>query len=79
MAARTVILDACVLYPIHLRDLLLHLATAGLFHARWTDRIHDEWVRNLVANGADAARLARTRRLMETARRFDLNIHRSPA
>lgn len=35
----TVVLDACVLYPAPLRDLLLSLAAAGIFHARWTHRI----------------------------------------
>mgnify|MGYP001254015600 CR=1 FL=1 len=52
-ARYTVILDANVLYPNLLRDLLLSLAVAGLYHARWTWRIHDEWTRNLVANRPD--------------------------
>ncbi|APB34893.1 hypothetical protein GlitD10_2555 [Gloeomargarita lithophora Alchichica-D10] len=39
----TTLFDACVLYPAPLRDLLLQLAQTGLFRARWTDRIHDEW------------------------------------
>ena len=46
----TVILDANVLYPNLLRDVLLSLAAAGLYHARWTARINDEWTRNLAAN-----------------------------
>jgi len=49
----TVILDANVLYPNVLRDLLLSLASAGLYHARWTDRINEEWTRNLVADRPD--------------------------
>jgi hypothetical protein len=36
--------DACVLYPAPLRDLLLHLALTYLFRARWTGRIHEEWI-----------------------------------
>jgi len=51
----TVILDANVLYPNVLRDLLLSLASAGLYHARWTQRINEEWTRNLVANRPDIA------------------------
>ena len=47
-ARYTAILDACVLYPATLRDLLLSLARDGLYHARWTERIQDEWVRNLL-------------------------------
>ena len=37
------------------RDLLLSLATAGLYHARWTDSIHDEWTRNLAKNKPEIA------------------------
>jgi hypothetical protein len=62
----TALYDACVLYPAPLRDLLMHLAMTGLFRARWTDRIHDEWIRNVLANRPDLKRsqLERTRRLM---------------
>lgn len=52
-SAYTVILDACVLYPAPLRDVLLSLGSAGLFHARWTLAIQDEWTRNLLANRPD--------------------------
>ena len=54
-ARYTVILDANVLYPNLLRDILLSLASSGLFHARWTARINDEWTRNLVANRPEIA------------------------
>lgn len=54
-ARYTAILDANVLYPNLLRDLLLSLASAGLYHARWTDRINEEWTRNLVADRPDIA------------------------
>ncbi|MBK6972213.1 MAG: PIN domain-containing protein [Sterolibacteriaceae bacterium] len=65
----TAVLDACVLYPAPLRDLLLSLAREGLFHARWTNRIHDEWVRNLLANRSDLteSQLRRTCQLMNDA------------
>jgi hypothetical protein len=39
-----VVYDACVLYPAPLRDLLMWLANTGLFAARWSDQIQDEWV-----------------------------------
>jgi predicted nucleic acid-binding protein len=42
--------DACVLYPFHLRNVLIQCAFDGLVEARWTDDIHDEWMRNLAAN-----------------------------
>src|SRR5579863_9090922 len=66
MATFTALYDACVLYPAPLRDLLMHLAMADLFRARWTDRIHDEWIRSVLANRPDLRReqLERTRRLM---------------
>lgn len=46
----TAVLDANTLYPAPLRDLLLSLAVDGLYHARWTARIHEEWLRNLARN-----------------------------
>lgn len=46
----TVILDANVLYPFRMRDVLLRFCEAGLFRARWTERIIDEWTRNLIGN-----------------------------
>ena len=61
------ILDACVLYPAQLRDLLLSMATTDLFRVRWTDQIHDEWIRNLVTNGGSPEKLGRTRQLMNDA------------
>lgn len=61
----TVVYDACVLYPAPLRDLLLRLALTDLFRARWSDMIHDEWTRNLLAQRPDLeAKLERTRTLM---------------
>jgi hypothetical protein len=42
MSSFVAVLDACVLYPAPLRDLLLRLALTDLYRARWTDRIHDE-------------------------------------
>jgi predicted nucleic acid-binding protein len=49
----TVVFDACVLYPAPVRDLLLQLATRGLFRGRWTREIQDEWIRNLLTNRPD--------------------------
>src|SRR5205823_7208319 len=40
------VLDACVLYPVPLRALLLSLASAGLSKPKWSAVIHDEWSRN---------------------------------
>lgn len=49
----TAILDANVLYPQLLRDTLLSLAVARLYHARWTATIHGEWTRNLLLTRPD--------------------------
>ncbi|CAG9409449.1 PIN domain-containing protein [Providencia alcalifaciens] len=64
-----VVLDACVLYPSLLRDLLMHLAITGLYQAKWTDTIQDEWQRNLLSNRPDLAQkqLIRTASLMNNA------------
>lgn len=59
--------DACVLYPFHLRNLLVQCAVDRLVDARWTDAIHDEWIRNLAANTPSVSlqRLTETRDLMK--------------
>jgi predicted nucleic acid-binding protein len=46
-ARYTAILDANVLFPQLVRDLLLSLAACGLYHARWSPDINEEWTRNL--------------------------------
>lgn len=51
----TAILDANVLYPQLLRDTLLSLAVAGLYHARWSATINDEWTRNLLKERPELA------------------------
>ncbi len=65
----TAVCDACVLYPFHQRNILIQASVDGLFDARWTEEIHDEWMRNLIANvpSIPLERLQPTRRLMEFA------------
>lgn len=45
----------------------MQLALADLFQARWTDEIHDEWTRNVLADRPDIApaSVARCRKLMD--------------
>ena len=40
-----VMLDACVLYPTVMRQMLLGCAKTGLFEPRWSARILEEWAR----------------------------------
>jgi hypothetical protein len=69
VASFIVFYDANVLYPAELRNLLMHLALIGIFRAKWSTDVHEEWIRNLLANRPDLTRekLERTRQLMEKA------------
>jgi predicted nucleic acid-binding protein len=48
-----VVLDACVLYPPSLRDLLLTLASLDAFDVAWSEEILDELRRNVLADYPD--------------------------
>lgn len=63
-----VLIDACVLYPTVLREIVLGLAARGGFEPLWSDRILEEWARaaarlsagdEIVARGEIAALRAR--------------------
>ena len=45
--AFTALYNACALYPAPMRDLPMHLALTDLFRGRWTNAIHDEWIRSV--------------------------------
>jgi predicted nucleic acid-binding protein len=66
LAQFTAFLDASVLYPAPLRDLLLELAVADLYRAKWSDMVHEEWITALLRKRRDLTRaqLERTRDLM---------------
>jgi hypothetical protein len=55
---------------------LIELATRGMFRVRWTNQIHDEWIRNLLKNRPDLTKdqLERTRKLMNE-RVLDCLVH----
>lgn len=56
MSSLCVLLDANVLYPAALRSVLVYLATTGLFRARWSVTIHEEWIRSVLAKRPDLTR-----------------------
>lgn len=53
------VLDACVLFPTVLRQILLGAAAAGLYEPLWSDRILEEWARATTRLGALAEAQAR--------------------
>src|SRR5205823_9306305 len=63
--------DACVLYSAFLRDFLVRLAihgrAQGVLRAKWTGRIHREWIRAVRRQRPSVllGDLLRTRRLMD--------------
>lgn len=63
------VLDANVLFPAPLRDLLLNLADVKLFQAKWSEKIHEEWTRNLLIKRPDISpqALLKTVVAMDTA------------
>jgi cytosine/adenosine deaminase-related metal-dependent hydrolase len=63
------VFDACILYPFHLRNIIVQAAVDRLVAGRWTDQIHDEWIRNLAADipAIPLERLQTTRQLMMDA------------
>jgi PIN domain len=68
MTPAVALLDANVLYPAPLRDLLLQLAFVGLFQPRWSADIEAEWTRNLVQNRPElAAAIEATQAVMRRA------------
>jgi predicted nucleic acid-binding protein len=64
MSPTVALLDANVLYPALLRDLLLQLAFSGLFQARWSADIDNEWKRNLLLNRPDLETQIRATQVM---------------
>ena len=67
MVRPTALLDANVLYPAGLRDVLLRLADRYLYAPLWSADIHTEWMRSLLIDrpDIDAGVLERTRAVMD--------------
>ena len=54
-----VLLDACVLYPTVMREMLLGAARAGCYEPLWSERILEEWARAAARLGPEGEALAR--------------------
>jgi predicted nucleic acid-binding protein len=69
VSSLTALLDANVLYPAPMRDLLLQLAVSEVFRAKWTAEIQQEWFEALLRKkpSPDRSALERTRDLMNRA------------
>lgn len=66
MSSFVVVLDACVLVPASLRDVLLRAADANLYRLQWTDDILTEVERNLI--GKIGLRKERIQKLLDVMR-----------
>lgn len=62
-----VVLDACALYPLYLRDTLLRLAERSLYGVRWSHRILEELEGALVGRGFEQEAVDRTIAQMSAA------------
>jgi predicted nucleic acid-binding protein len=64
------LLDACVLYPVYVRDTLLSIAESGLYRVLWSEEILDETRRNILDDNPhlrDTAQLDKTFAAMRRA------------
>jgi PIN domain len=69
LASFTVVYDACLLYPASIRDLVVELGRTGLLRAKWTERIHSEWIGAILRQRPELvrSRLERAAELMNAA------------
>ncbi|RVT85187.1 PIN domain-containing protein [Rhodobacteraceae bacterium CCMM004] len=54
-----VLIDACVLFPTVLREIVLGVAATGAFRPLWSPRLLEEWARAAAKAGAAAEAMAR--------------------
>lgn len=66
MNKQKIVLDANVLYGSFLRDMLISLFFSGIYEAKWTEKITQEWVDHLLENRSDIpeSKIKRTLMLM---------------
>lgn len=61
-ASYTAVLDACVLYQLAIADALMSIAVTGLFAAKWTTKIEEEWIGSLEKDRPELRGRLRNRR-----------------
>jgi predicted nucleic acid-binding protein len=62
----TVFIDANVFFGARLRSLVLFMAQSKMFRARWTERVHEEWMRNVAQKrNLDISQLEKIRTCMD--------------
>lgn len=68
MTSSTAFLDACVLFPFSVRDVLLEFAHREMYRAKWSKKVETETIRNIEKRfPATKGKLHNTFRLMEKA------------
>ena len=64
----TVFIDANVFFGARLRSLVLFMAQSKMFRARWTEKVHEEWMRNVAEKRQiDISKLEKIRGCMDRA------------
>ncbi len=74
-----VLIDACVLYPTVLREIVMGLAAAGGFTPLWSARILEEWARAAARLGPGEEAVARGEIALLRARWPDAEVPPDPA
>lgn len=59
MSGPRILIDACVLYPTVMREVVLGVARAGLFEPLWSARLLEEWARAAIKLGPEGEAQAR--------------------
>ncbi|MBY5932835.1 PIN domain-containing protein [Tateyamaria omphalii] len=73
-----VLIDANVLYPTVMREVVLGVAAAGVFEPQWSDRILEEWARAAARLGPEGEAQARGEIAMLSARWGRANVRYAP-
>jgi PIN domain len=65
----TVLYDANIFFGAFRRNVMIHLAQAGIYRAKWTEDIHQEWMSNLRKKYPDigAEKVQKIRGLIDAA------------